>query len=92
MLDFGFFKDNDDSNKILNYNMYKINNTIIHSLFNKYQDTIIEFIDNDLNNLYKESIISDYNSIKLLLSELNKYNITKKELKAKEKGLIKVYK
>ena len=91
-LDFGFFKDNDDSNKILNYNMYKINNTIIHSLFNKYQDTIIEFIDNDLNNLYKESIISNYNSIKLLLSELSKYNNTKNDLILKEKELIKVYK
>lgn len=73
-LDYGYFVDSKNTDDLANFNLIKMNDVIIHSLFKQRYNKVIEFYNNDLNDLYKDSTKSDYKKFKIFLQELQKYD------------------
>ena len=87
-LDRGHFF-NEVSDKIYNFNIQKINKTIIYSILGIKIYDDLNFINKDLDELYKESIYGEKRDITQLLNEIMDRNIkTVFDLKIKSKKLI----
>ena len=72
-LDFGYFEKSKSSEELTNLNLLNLNEAIIHSLFKKKLNMVIDFFDEDLNDLYKNATKKDYRYFKILLLEIQKY-------------------
>ena len=87
-LDYGYFVDSKNPDDLTNFNLIKMNDVIIHSLFKQNYNKVIEFYNNDLNELYKASTKSDYKKFKIFLQELQKYDDINKKSDLLKKRLI----
>lgn len=86
-----YFIDQDNTN-VFSDNMHKINKTLLYNIFDKHLlKKIIQFHNEELNNLYNESLNGEFNYIKDLIVKLEEMGInTKTDIRRNEKKLIKV--